>query len=126
MDFRFFGHDLACSVDAAPTFAELERRYDGPIPEPLRRAALFGSTRQALGLAARAEARFLAALIDRQIETMRDRGAHPDDRLLADLALYRRERARFVALAGALGFADHEAPSATDGASLDGSTIARS
>lgn len=85
----------------------LERFYDGPIPEPLRRAAIAGSARLAEIAAATGEARFFAGLVRRQIEAIRRRRAAggSDVLMLRDLALYRRERRRFrqMGRAGAVG-----------------------
>ena len=74
--------------------AELEWRYDGPIPEPLRRAAEFGGLERAQAVMAEGQAGFFTSLIHRQVVALRRTRA--DDaarrRLLADLALYRRRR----------------------------------
>ena len=88
-------------MDALAALAELERRYDGPIPEPARRAVLAGSAREAERHAAAAEARFFAGRVRNQVRAIRLRRAAgcrvPD--LLADLALYRREWRRWHARA---------------------------
>jgi hypothetical protein len=74
--------------------AELERRFDGPIPEPLRRIAALGSAERVLLLEAEGQAMFFRALIRDQIEAIRrhrkGRGGVPES-LLRDLALYRRQ-----------------------------------
>ncbi|HXQ51133.1 MAG TPA: hypothetical protein VN802_08580 [Stellaceae bacterium] len=80
--------------DPLSALAELERRYDGPIPEPLRLVARLGSPSAARRLHAEAKAAFFAALAKGQIRAIRRRrGAgslYPA--LFDDLALYRRER----------------------------------
>jgi hypothetical protein len=80
-------------ADALAAFETLERRYDGPIPEPLRRAARFGSAQRRLLAEAEGQARFFAALVADQIESIRGArrlGTVPP-RLFADLKLYRRQ-----------------------------------
>jgi hypothetical protein len=70
----------------------LERRYDGPIPEPLRQEAWFGSAGRRLLVEAEGQARFFTALVADQIEAIRrarQTGTVPP-RLFADLKLYRR------------------------------------
>jgi hypothetical protein len=80
---------------AGPAFSldELERRYDGPIPEPERLAWRHGSAERARWLAARAQMDFFRSRIDRQAEIIRARRwagtATPD--LAQDLMLYRRQ-----------------------------------
>ena len=70
---------------------ELERRYDGPIPEPERLAWRYGSAERAQWLAARAQADFFKTRIGRQAGIIRSRraaGAVTPD-LAEDLARYR-------------------------------------
>ncbi|HZS81239.1 MAG TPA: hypothetical protein VFA50_00090 [Stellaceae bacterium] len=74
-------------------FRELECVYDGPIPEPVRRAAEFGSARALLFQRATSEAAFFGTMVRAQLRTIRRRRA---DRtfcsgLIDDLALYRRQ-----------------------------------
>ncbi len=74
--------------------SELERRFDGPIPEPLRRAALLGQSLLPLRLLAEAQVCFFAALVRGQIATIRQRRRDGSfyEHLLADLAFYRQRR----------------------------------
>jgi len=80
--------------DALAALAELERHYDGPIPEPLRLIARTGSAKRALSAEAEGQTRFFAMMIRNQIEALRRSGGkmRTSSHLLADLALYRRER----------------------------------
>jgi hypothetical protein len=79
-------------VDTLGALGELERRFDGPIPEPLRQAAQLGSPELCRLRQAEAEAAFLKALLLDQLRLIRTRrmdgSFHPA--LLADLRLYRR------------------------------------
>lgn len=79
------------SVDPLAALGELERRFNGPIPEPLRQAAQLGSPELCRLRHAEAEAAFLKTLLRDQIQLIRrrrDAGSfHPS--LLADLRLYR-------------------------------------
>ena len=88
--------------------SDLERRFDGPIPEPLRRAALLGHSLLPLRLLAEAQVCFFTALVRGQIATIRQRRRDGSfyEQLVADLAFYRerrriwrRERARLWRLA---------------------------
>ena len=81
--------------------AELERRYDGPVPPPLRLAARLGSARAARRLQAEGQAAFFTAMIRGQLRAIRLRRADGSfyPALLADLALYRRERRRWRRIA---------------------------
>lgn len=80
------------SVDPLAALAELERRFNGPVPEPLRQAAQLGSTELCRLRQAEAQAAFLKALLRGQIRLIRQRraehSAYPS--LLDDLRLYRR------------------------------------
>ena len=80
------------AIDPLAALGELERRYNGPVPEPLRQAAQLGSAELARLRHAEAEAAFLKTLLLDQIQLIRRRRAagtfHPS--LLADLRLYRR------------------------------------
>lgn len=80
------------SVDPLAVLGELERRYNGPVPEPLRQAAQLGSADLARLRHAEAEAAFQKTLLCDQVRLIRRRRAagsfHPS--LLADLRLYRR------------------------------------
>jgi hypothetical protein len=80
-------------ADSWDTLAALERRYDGPIPEPLRQVARLGSVERALSIEAEGQTDFFAALIRSQIEAIRSarRAGSIPPRLLADLKLYRRQ-----------------------------------
>lgn len=84
------------SRDPLPALAALERRYDGPIPEPLLRAARLGSPALAALLLAEGQARFFKGMAQGQRAIIRRRRAdgslYPG--LFADLAFYcRRWRA---------------------------------
>lgn len=80
------------AIDPLAALGEFERRYNGPVPEPLRQAAQLGSADLARLRHAEAEAAFLKSLLRDQIQLIRRRRAagsfHPS--LLADLRLYRR------------------------------------
>jgi hypothetical protein len=80
------------SGDPLAALGELERRYNGPVPEPLRQAAQLGSAELARLRHAEAEAAFLKTLLRDQLRLIRTRRAarsvHPS--LLADFRLYRR------------------------------------
>jgi len=96
------------SLDPLAALAELERRFNGPIPEPLRLAAQLGSAELCRLRQAEAQAAFLKALLRGQVRLIRRRRAegsfHP--LLLDDLRLYRRRwrhwHRRAVALRTAL------------------------
>jgi hypothetical protein len=80
------------SFDPLAALAELERRFNGPIPEPLRLAAQLGSAELCRLRQAEAQAAFLKTLLRDQVRLIRRRRAegsfHPS--LLDDLRLYRR------------------------------------
>jgi hypothetical protein len=80
--------------DPLAALAELELRFNGPIPVPLRRAALLGSPTVAERLAAEGQIAFFTALVRGQLAIIRvrrtDGSFYPS--LLDDLALYRRQR----------------------------------
>jgi hypothetical protein len=80
------------SVDPLAVLAELERRYNGPVPEPLRQAAQLGSAELSRLRHAEAEAAFLKTLLRDQIRLVRRRRAAGsfDPSLVDDLRLYRR------------------------------------
>jgi hypothetical protein len=87
--------------------AQLERRYDGPVPEPERLLADFGSVGKVQLLVAAGNSAFYRGMVRQQIATIRRRRAaataYPE--LLADLRLYRdrwRYWRRKHALAAAL------------------------
>jgi hypothetical protein len=82
----------------------LERRYDGPVPEPIRRALRAGSLRQAERIQAAAETRFLAAAIRQQVAAIRAtrRRGRDDAPLCHDLVTYRRAWRRWRAVERAL------------------------
>lgn len=71
--------------------AHLERRYDGPVPEPERLIADFGSAATVQLLIAAGNAAFYRGLVRQQTATIRWRRAtataYPE--LLTDLLLYR-------------------------------------
>ncbi len=105
------------SHDPLPALAELERRYDGPIPEPLLRAAGLGSAALAELLLAEGQARFFKGMAQGQIAIIRRRrkegSLYPG--LVADLVFYRQRwrdwRRRVRALSRA--FEGEAAPAAT-------------
>ena len=80
------------SVDPLAALGELERRFNGPVPEPLRQAAQLGSADLAQLRHAEAEAAFLKTLLCDQVRLIRRRRAAGSFQpsLLADLRLYRR------------------------------------
>lgn len=77
-------------------FAELERRYDGPIPEPEQLLARFGSAAAAEALVAAGNAAFYRSMLRQQVAIIRRRRAEGSayPALLGDLGLY-RERWRY-------------------------------
>lgn len=79
--------------DTLGMLAELERRYDGPIPEPELALARHGSQQAVLWLHALGQAAFFRRLIEGQIRAIRQRRRDGSfyPALLSDLALYRRE-----------------------------------
>ncbi len=89
------GHDTA-----ADPLAELERRYDGPIPAPLRAAALAGGTERLAQRRARADLRVYRNLIRDTIACLRALRRAPgrpepatrEAALLAQLRWYRDRR----------------------------------
>ena len=87
--------------DPLPVHAELERRYDGPIPPPLRLVARLGSVRALRRLEAEGQSAFFTAMARGQLRAIRLRRADGSfyPALLADLALYRRERRRWRRIA---------------------------
>ena len=87
--------------DPLPAYAELERRYDGAIPPPLRLVARLGSARAVRSLQAEGQAAFFTAMARGQLRAIRLRRADGSfyAAMLADLALYRRERRRWRRIA---------------------------
>ncbi len=85
---------------AADPLAELERRYDGPIPAPLRAAALAGGAERLAQRRARADVRVYRGLIRDTIACLRALGRAPgqpepatrEAALLAQLRWYRDRR----------------------------------
>jgi hypothetical protein len=79
--------------DALARLAELERQYDGPIPEALRQVAQLGSAEAVEHLFATGEAAFYRSAVIQQIAIIRrrrlDNSSYPA--LLDDLALYRSQ-----------------------------------
>jgi hypothetical protein len=84
---------MRAAEDALAAIANLERCYDGPVPEPLRLIARQGSLAAAQRITAEAQAGFFRQLARGQLRAIRLRraGASCDRALLADLALYRRQ-----------------------------------
>lgn len=107
------------SIDPLAALGELERRYNGPVPAPLRQAAQLGSAELSRLRHAEAEAAFLKTLLRDQVRLIRRRRAagnfHPS--LLADLRLYRRRwrhwRRRMAAAQAALS-AQNAVPAAAE------------
>lgn len=83
---------LAAPRDTLAAIAELERRYNGPIPEGLLLAARFGSAEAAELLFAEGQAAFFKSMALAQIRIVRRRRSDGSfyPALLSDLALYRR------------------------------------
>lgn len=83
--------------DSIDPLTELERRYDGPIPEPLRLAARYGSAGIVRLLEAAGQAAFFRTMVRGQVATIRRRRLDGTfyPALLDDLALYRREWRRW-------------------------------
>src|ERR1700745_3159600 len=106
------------AVDGAHCLAalsELERRFDGPIPAPLRQATLLGHSLLPPRLLAEAQVCFFASLVRGQIATIRERRRDGSfyPQLVADLTFYRerrrawrREIARLRGLAAATRITD--------------------
>jgi hypothetical protein len=71
--------------------AELEQRYDGPVPDALRQAAHVGSAAAVEELFAIGEAKFYRALAKKQIALIRRRRADGTfyPALISDLQFYR-------------------------------------
>jgi hypothetical protein len=107
---------LADSNDVLSAMAALERRYDGPIPEPLRQIARDGSTDRRLLIEADGQTDFFTSLIRDQIEAIRRarRGGPIPGRLLDDLKLYRRHEFWWRREAQRLRAAIVATPSAAD------------
>lgn len=77
--------------DTLARLAELERCYDGPVPDRLREAAHLGSAEAVERLFAAGEAAFYRSLVSKQLALIRRRRADGSfyPALLADLRLYR-------------------------------------
>jgi len=77
--------------DLLARLAELERRYDGPVPEGLRLAAHLGSADAVERLFAAGEAAFYKSMVLGQLDIIRRRRADGSfyPALLADLRCYR-------------------------------------
>jgi hypothetical protein len=101
--------------DPLAACAELERRYDGPVPPPLRLVARLGSAGAVRRLQAEGQAAFFTAMARGQLRAIRLRRADGSfyQAMLADLALYRRERRRWRRIARRL--AGPSGPAASDG-----------
>ena len=71
--------------------SDLERRFNGPIPEPLRRVARLGSAEMVDLLEAEGQSAFFGGLFKGQIAIIRQRRANGSfyPALLADLLFYR-------------------------------------
>lgn len=90
---------------ALAALAELERRFNGPIPEPLRRAARLGSAERVELLHAEGQRAFFRSMLRGQVRIIRQRRLDGSfyPALLADLALYREGWRRWHRMACALG-----------------------
>lgn len=75
--------------------AVLERRYNGPIPEPAKRAVVYGTLTRWLLIEAVAQAEFFSALVRGQLWAIRQTNGAVPANLYIDLALYRRCRYRW-------------------------------
>jgi hypothetical protein len=84
--------EAASPPSALDALAELERRFNGPVPEPLRLAAQLGTAELCRRRHAEAEAAYLKTLLCGQIRLIRRRRAEGSfyPALLDDLRLYRR------------------------------------
>jgi hypothetical protein len=114
-----FGHGV--SQAWLVRLAELERRFDGPMPAAQLRSARFGSPHRAARVAALGQARFLARLI-------RDAASASDATRprLDELAFYSRQRRQCLSFARSMRQQQREAPPTKGGASIDGFPITRS
>lgn len=87
--------------DPRRALAELERRFDGPVPPALKLVARHGTLRAVRLLQARGQEAFFAAMIRGQLRAIRarrqDGSFYPA--MLKDLALYRRQRRRWRRIA---------------------------
>jgi hypothetical protein len=85
---------IAGGAPCLAALSDLERRFEGPIPEPLRRAALLGSSLLPVRLLAEAQVCFFSSLVRGQIATIRQRRRDGSfyQRLMVDLAFYRERR----------------------------------
>jgi hypothetical protein len=92
------------SAHDQPVLEAFERRYDGPMPEPIRRALRAGSERHAARAQATAETRFLAAAIREQVSAIRAtrRRGRDDAALCRDLITYHHAWRRWRAIERAL------------------------
>jgi hypothetical protein len=96
--------------------AELERRFDGPIPPFELEAALAGNAAVAARSAALAQARFFTRLM-RECKAGRSSGSRE-----AELQFYADRRRLCLAAARAQRIRKREAPPTEGGASIDGSS----
>ncbi|HXP29727.1 MAG TPA: hypothetical protein VN832_01465 [Stellaceae bacterium] len=91
--------------DELAALALLERRFDGPIPRPLRLMARHGSPEAVHILQAEGQAAFFREMVRGQLRAIRLRRAdgtfYPE--MLADLALYRRQWRRWRRMLRRLG-----------------------
>ena len=87
--------------DPRRTLAELERRFDGPIPPALKLIARHGSLRAVRLLQARGQAAFFASMVRGQLRAIRARRQEGSfyPAMLKDLTLYRRQYRRWRRLA---------------------------
>ncbi|HEV2546306.1 MAG TPA: hypothetical protein VGU20_03130 [Stellaceae bacterium] len=112
--------------------SELERRFDGPIPELLRRSTLLGHSLLPLRLVAEAQVCFFTSLIRGQIATIRQRRRDGSfyAQLVADLAFYRerrqlwrRELVRLRRLAETAGITDKICDLSVSTSATSGATV---
>jgi hypothetical protein len=85
---------MAATRRVLETLAALERRYDGPIPEPLRQLAYFGSITGQRLAEADGQRDFFTRLVRDQLKALRRarRAGAESAGLAHDLAFYRRRR----------------------------------
>jgi hypothetical protein len=92
---------LHAARDPLDAIAELERRFDGPIPEPVRLLARLGSEAAVQLLQAEGQAAFFKAMVTGQIRAIRRRRAEGSEypAMAGDLALYRTQLRHWRGLA---------------------------
>jgi len=104
MSAHAVSHQSAAPPFSGAVLADLERAFNGPVPEPARQAARHGSADMVLLVRARGEAAFFTAMTRGQIVTIRERRRDGSfyPALLTDLALYHRHRRAWRRVAASL------------------------